>query len=339
MYRRLALMTVMFLTVPAAMAQEETLPADLQAVLEAASQTGQQRDVTDAIRLLSLTQDDEVVYRAASELGYANAAILVLGNPVDLEETTTVESHAPAITPSNEETSDQTDRNWTNAPAGVVQAIAHGQSELWTGKIRLGLRFDSGNSERQDYNAGLEVERALAGWGFEGALNYSYSESDGTVGTDHIDANARAERELGERWTAFINGNYDQDALSGFDWTGFLGAGFGYRVIDGDSTSLIFRASPGVRIIEPVNMDQETREALELAADFNTNFTDTLSFKSETDFLITDQSRADQRFTLSSALGELWALEFRVHYRYEFDPEPGFENEDTRTDISITRDF
>lgn len=325
-------------------AQDTDLPDDLNALLVAASQSDNPDDLEDTIRILALTQDRRAIFDAASELGLSGTAIAVLGNPVYFDDRESIvlaeasgETDTAGQAVSNSESEEPTPI--LQRPTALVSTLVNGQSELWTGKVRLGARFDTGNSDRSDYNAGLEVERSLAGWGFEGNLNYSYSRTDGVVGRDHFEADGRAERELGERFTAFLNGDYDQDARSGFDWTAFVGAGVGYRLIETDATRFIIRATPGARFIKPVGLERENLAAFELAADFTSELTDTIRFESETDVLLTEQSRADQRFTLSTALGELWALEFRVHYRYEFEPEPGFENADTQTDVSITREF
>lgn len=340
MIARLLICLSLLLPASIASAQEQTLPDDLQALLVAASQSDNHEDIGDAIRLIALTQDKEVVFRAASTLGFAGAAINVLGNPVQFssQDGVATADNTDQVTQSSE-TEDSSTEGIMRSPAAIISTLANGQSDLWTGKIRLGARFDTGNTERSDYSGGIEVERDLAGWGFEGNLNYAYSETDGNVGRDHLELDSRAERELGEHFTAFVNGDYDQDARSGFDWTAFTGAGIGYRVIESEETDFILRATPGIRFIKPVGMDRQDQAAFELAADYSTQLTETISFESKSDILLTEQSRADQRFTLSSALGELWALEFRVHYRYEFEPEPGFSNEDMRTDISITREF
>ena len=224
-------------------------------------------------------------------------------------------------------------------PLALAGALASGESELWEGRAELGLRFDSGNSDRQDYKIGVSIERALSVWGFEAAASYAYSEVDGAVGRDEFDAEARAEREAGERWTWFVHGDYERDALDGYDWTAFLGAGVGYRVLDRPERAWVLRAGPGARIVKDPSGETMTDPALELSSDFEMQISEPVSFSSKTSALVSENSRAQQTFKLDTALGELWSLALSYRYTYEFEPEPGFENEDSRTDISIVRLF
>ncbi|MBL4544747.1 MAG: DUF481 domain-containing protein [Oceanicaulis sp.] len=110
---------------------------------------------------------------------------------------------------------------WIAAPASAVELIARAHSELWTGKVRLGVRADSGDTERLDYTLGLDAERELVGWGFETSAIYSYSETDDNVGRDELIVKARGEREAGERWTLFANTEW-----SAINYRALTGPGF-----------------------------------------------------------------------------------------------------------------
>lgn len=320
------------MTAPALAEQGADLDPALARLLAAAAQSGEE-DFADALRLIALSEGEETALAAAAGLGREARArtILDLNPPVADTESTRPEPVSPGP--------DRAQPAWTGAAHGLAGALASGQSDAWDGRVKLGARFDSGNSSRQDYTAGLEIERALDGWGFEGLLEYAYSEADGEVGRDQLLASARGEREAGDRFTYYAAADYEQDALAGFDWTAFLGAGLGYRVLDSEARSLVLRAGPGARFLSEPGRDVEAEAALDLGADFSAALTESVVFASETAFLVADSSRADQRFSLVTALGELWALEFKVHYRHEFEPEPGFEEGDTRTDLSIVREF
>ncbi|WP_270373686.1 DUF481 domain-containing protein [Marinicauda sp. Alg238-R41] len=325
------------------LAQEApVLEPALQRLLDAAARSGNADDLADALRLIALSEGRDVAFDAAARMGRLDAAQGVLGpviaeaaadQPVEPAPADDTPQAAPA------ESGTPAPPVWRRAPAQVASAFYGAQSDLWDGRVRLGARFDSGNSDRQDYLAGLEIKRALAGWGFEGAIEYAYSEVNSSVGRDELIANARGEREAGERFTYYASGEYEQDALSGYDWTTFLGAGVGYRLIENDTTNFVLRAGPGIRVLSEPDRPNQARGALDLGADYSTAWTDAVSFSSESSLLVSDKSRADQRFVVSTALGEVWALELKLRYRHEFEPEPGFEESDTRTDISIVREF
>ena len=318
----------------AAPAHAELDPA-LAGVLQAAAASEAESNFADAVRVLSLSSAPEDVAASAAaispERGVEARMLLGLADPAPAGIT-------DAAPYAGEASVDDDAPAWRAVPAAAAKALARGDSDLWTGTASLAARFDSGNSDRQDYVLGLTVERALAGWGFEAKTEYAYSEVDGAVGRDEFLAGARGERELGERWTAYAQADYEQDQLSGFDWSGFLGAGAGYRAIDRERADWTLRAGPGARFIDQ-NGQVTTEAALNLGSDLALQLTDALAFASQTDVLIADSARADQLFTLSTGLGELWSLELKYRYRYEFEPEPGFENADQRTDLSIVREF
>jgi len=324
------------LAVPAALAQDEALPADLQALLQAAAEAGDPAAFEQAVTLIALTRPAEEIAAGAAMISAEReaAARTALGlDPAAAEPV--VEQQAE---PQPEAGPDPAPL-WRAAPAGVTSAIVSGDPEHWSGEARLGVRQDGGNSDRQDYTVGLKVERALATWGFDGELAYAYSEVDGAVGRDEILASAQLDREAGERWTLYANSEYRRDALSGFDFTALVGAGAGYRVYARENLAWTLEAGPAVRIVSPETGDESYEAALDLGSDFEMALTEAVNFTSNTSALIAETSRAEQRFALDTALGSLWALRLSFQYTYEFEPEPGFENADTRTDLEIVRQF
>ncbi len=326
-----------------AVAQEGELPAPLQELLEAAAADPDPARFEAAVDLLALTQSPDAIARGADalspELGASARSALGLTTEATIPDAQTVAEPVAAPEAEPEAEPEGETGGWRAVPMQAVDAIANGQSDLWTGQVRLGFRQDSGNSDRLDYLAALSVERDLSVWGFEAGIDYAYAESDGAVGTDALTANAQVDRETGERWSIFTGVQYEQDALSGYDYTAVLDVGLAYRALTGDVRTLTLEAGPAVRFLQPVNDESRTEAASEFSADFDWNVTDTLVFKSDSQLLVTDQSRFEQILALQTSLGELWALQLSYRYRNEFDPEPGFEEVDTRTDLSIVRSF
>lgn len=209
----------------------------------------------------------------------------------------------------------------------------------WSGRLSAGLRVDSGNSDQQDYTLGLAINRALADWGFEAGIDYAYSESGGTVARDQLSLDARGERDIGNRFSLFLGGEYDQDQLASFDYTAFVSAGLAYRPAVPETMDWVLRAGPGIRYVAPVAGPEESQFALDLGSDYSWQITETSRFSSETTLLVADSSRAEQKFAFITALSEAWAIEAAWRYRHEFEPLPGFEEGDSRFDISVVREF
>ncbi|KAA5803492.1 DUF481 domain-containing protein [Alkalicaulis satelles] len=319
----------------AALADAPRLPDSLYTLLGAAHETGDAEVFAQAVRLIALTQEPEVVAAGADALSaQAGArARAALGLELMAVEAVTGEALEDAG-PDDDEAEE---------PAGPVSRaigfVANGKLEHWSGRVRAGLRYDTGNVEREDYTFGLQVTRALAGWGFEGAIDYNYSEIDSRVGRDELIARARGERERGERWTNFIDTRYEQDQLSGFDWKAFAGGGLGYRVYARDDLAWTLRAAPGARWTKDVTGDVDTFAAFDLGSEFQASLTDAVRFTANTNLLFSERSQADQVLALNTALGAVWSVELRYRYRHQFNPEPGFQSNDSRADVALVREF
>ncbi len=323
------LTALILILLPVSAQAQDGLPEPLQALLAAAAFQEESAQFETAVTLMALTQTPEAIVSAAESLSadYAVRARAVLGVDDAVDEV--LENDAV----STEEIS------WRDMPVRAIETLANGKSELWSGQVRGGFRQDSGNSDQLDYTLALSVQRDLSVWGFQGNVDYGYSEIGGSVGRDALSALAQLDREVGDRWTVFTGIRYEQDALSGFDWTTLIDAGFGYRILTGEERTWRVQAGPAVRFVEPVNDDMRTEAAGEFSSDFDWHLSETLLFSADSQILLTGQSRFEQVLAVQTRLGELWALQLAHRYRNEFDPEPGFDDEDTRTDISVVREF
>ena len=335
-----------FAALTLAAAPAEGLEPPFQELLAAAAAEDDEAVFTNAIHLLSLTQSAERIAVGAARLSDHHAIIArrTLGlpvapvTPVPPPAMIAVDAELQEAAVENELTS-RVDPFWIAAPTSAVLLLTQAESELWTGKVRLGVRADSGDTDRLDYTLGLDAERELVGWGFESSIIYSYSEVDDNVGRDELILKARGEREAGDRWTLFTNTEWERDQVSGFDWTGFMGVGAGYRALQRDKAEWTIRAAPGLRYIQEADNGSYYEGAFDLLSDVELQLSDSMRLESETRFLASNNARADQLFKLNTDLGDLWSLELRYRYRYEFDPEPGFEASDSRTDLALVREF
>lgn len=333
-----------------ALADGTELPPALMELLEAANAQGS-ADFTRAVQLIALTRPAEEVVLGAEALGRGNAARRALGlEPVILPEDA---ARAASVELAEDDSAEGKDDGLDNdiaddtgltgsvaaIPMSLARTIAQGRFEMWEGRASLGIRFDSGNTSREDYTFGLQIERELSGWGFQGNVDYAYSEVNGTIGRDNFRTRLRGEREAGQRFTYFAAADYERDRVASFDWTAFAGIGAGYRLLTGPARTWIVRAGPGIRMLAEPGNGTDTVAALDLGSDIAIELTESISFTSETSLLLSDTSRFDQVFGLNSALNDLWSLRVQYSYRHEFEPNPGFVRGDSRTDISIARDF
>lgn len=335
---------------PAVHAVESALPEPLRDLLEAAAASSDPARFDEAARLIAMTQNPDKIVAASAMLGREGQARAALGlgpapvetMPVIVAETDWYGEPDP-MQPAPHAEDDDDETSWVAMPAvaaaALTDTLVSGQFELWSGRANLGLRFDSGNTEREDYILGVEATRELSGWGFRGSLDYGYSETDGVVGRDNFRVRARGEHEAGERFAGYLSTDYERDRVASYDWTGFVGGGLAYRALRETAQQLVLRVGPGLRFLSEPDNGVQTLSALDVGADYTARLTDTITFTSESTVLVSGTGRADQNFAVNSALNDLWSIQLKYHYRYEFDPQPGFGNSDQRTDISIVREF
>ena len=179
----------------AAFADTPGLDPALQRLLAAAAGSKAGNDFADAVRLLALTSDAQAILAAADALGRKGEAREALGlEPAPAAPRDAAAAAARGETPMPAKPDDA--RGWTAAPAALASAVYGAQSDLWDGRVKFAMRFDGGNSDREDFAGAIELERALMGWGFEGGVEYAYSRIDGQVGRDELIAQARGERRV-----------------------------------------------------------------------------------------------------------------------------------------------
>ena len=216
------------------------------------------------------------------------------------------------------------------------------QPETWSGRVSLGLQVESGNTDLSDYAFALHLDRELdGGWGLNSKFEYFYTESDNAVTRDNWLIDARADRQLVDRWGYYVGGSYERDNLGSYESSAFLTAGGTFEVIDSEAMNWDLRAGAGARYRQPNDplVMEETDAVLELGSVFAWALTETTDFTAETTGFIGGGSRLEQRFAVTTSIAGAWALETGLRIRHEFEEQVGSEQTDTRLDIALVREF
>ncbi len=232
-------------------------------------------------------------------------------------------------------------------PAPVRPGIA-GTSLLrgWTKQAQLGVTGSSGNSDNQDFLAGLRGGFADDNkrWNFDSA--YFRSSSNGTETKNQ--AYAMLLRDFlftGEKYFAFASGRYDYDQFQSWDHRLSVAGGAGYSFIDREKFDLRGRVGfGGSKTFGAPGDDKWVPEAVLgietewLPADgqkvtaFNTiypSLSDTGEFR--------NLSGVDWSLAISTALG--LSLNLGVQNEYESKVDPGIEKNDLLYRAALLYDF
>ena len=138
----------------------------------------------------------------------------------------------------------------------------------WDREIEIGLTGSTGNSERQDIQAGFRLRRTGDATTFLFNSRYRLALSDGDRVVNRLLLNARGDWGLNDPdWSVFAQGGFEYDEFRDFEVRLSAGAGLAYRFIGNDDTTLRGRLGFGAsRDLSGPNQDivPELITALEL---------------------------------------------------------------------------
>lgn len=224
----------------------------------------------------------------------------------------------------------------------TVEAVAT-QKPL-VGQSELGYLQTSGNTKTQTLNAKLKVSQFISAW-------------ENTYAVEALNA-SQSEQASAEKYAAKLQGNrlftakdyglallsYEDDRFSGFDYEATTAVGYGRKLIDDSRMKLSFEASPGVRITQVQDSEQETESILRAAGNFEYAFTDTSKFEQT----LATEGGADRIITksvtaLSSQIVGSLAMKLSLAVKNNSDPavlaaEP-LRNTDVETAITLVYGF
>lgn len=224
---------------------------------------------------------------------------------------------------------------WLAAP---IRAL---QGDHWSGHIRAGIQIEQGNSELTDFSFAVELDREFAGdWRIDNQFEYFLTEHGDRTSRDNWLAESRVSRALDNGLGYYAGGSYERDRVGAYDQSAFFTAGGVWHAVDGERMDWELRAGLGHRWRERAGSgDTSTDWVGEAASDFKFQINETSRFESQTTYYGGGGSKLDQRFTLTNRLFGHWAVQTGLRIEYEFDVEPGFEDTDTRLDVSLLYGF
>lgn len=215
----------------------------------------------------------------------------------------------------------------------------------WTRQVQLGFTGSSGNSDNQDYIAGLRGSYAsdTKRWQFDSG--YVRAATDGDTTKDQ--AFAMLLRDFlfpGKKYFAWGSGRYDFDSFQEWDHRLALSAGAGYAFIDGETFDLRGRAGfGGTKTFGSPGDDEWVPESvfgLEaewLPAERQKLFAFTTFLPSLTDGEFRNLSGVDWSLLLSDGPG--FSLSLGVQNEYESEVPDGIEHNDLLYRAALLYDF
>ncbi|WP_018142207.1 YdiY family protein [Thioalkalivibrio sp. ALJ7] len=215
------------------------------------------------------------------------------------------------------------------------------EAEGWQSTIELGASKTTGNTESTNATARFRAEHTTIDWRNRIRLDgYFHEEDDETTGQRYI-AGYQADRKLGEHDYLFGALRYERDRFSNYDYQASATTGYGRRLIDGERVRLDGEIGAGMRQVRiRTTGETESEPVGRLAGNFRWDISDNARLTDELLILTgSDNTEIENILALTADISSRLGLRTSFTVKHNTDVEPGVENTDTITDVSLVYRF
>ena len=287
------------------------LPEPVQAMIDAALESGDPATVRAVISIARQTNPDD-----AEELDAMLAAF-------NEEQAPLAKAEEPAT---------------QAAPLAVVEE--QGFFDNWKGTGQMGAFRSTGNSSNSGISAGLELTRNTDSWRHKLTAQADFQRSNGVTTREQFLFGYEPHFELSDAFYVYGLGQYERDRFQGFSARYAASGGFGYRVFDSESMTLNLQGGPAWRRTEFTDGTSERDLSGFLSADFDWQILETLKFTQDVRaFLQSDNSTISSNTGIQTRFAENFSLGLSYSVEIDTDPPVGAVKTDTLSRVTLIYDF
>jgi putative salt-induced outer membrane protein len=225
---------------------------------------------------------------------------------------------------------------------GVAQADEAKQPP-WSGSLGLSWLSTSGNTDTSSFGLDFALKRTPDPWGLDVGANLVRADQNGQLTAERYNAHGRAERAIGERWTAFAGLSGERDRFAGFDLRGVVESGASYKILTGPQHQLSVDGGLTWTRLDITDDGREEWLGGLLGLSYAWKITETSSVTERLvwypNFKDSGQWRVTSEAAVQAALSSVLALKLGYLLRYDHQPVPGFHTTDTATTASLVLQF
>lgn len=285
---------------PPATRAEAPLPAEVQAMLDAALKSGSESDVATVSRYA----------RAAAPQSADRIADLVSG---------WAKQRAAA-------------QQATLRDAGLL--------DLWKGRAELGGYRTTGNSDTVGVSGALNLERDGLRWRQKLHLAAEYQESRGVTDREHYVASYESNYKFDPRAYLYGQAQFESDHFLGFDTRYSASLGGGYSAIKTPALTLDVELGPAFRATDYTDGRDETSLAARGSLGLGWKLASGLSFRQDASAYVERYtSTVTSTSALQAKLIGPLSAQLSYNVQYESLPSAGTRNTDTTTRGSLVYSF
>ena len=293
----------------------QPLPADIKAALDAAKTTGN-----------SYVMDATVAGMKTRFPAYAKAVESYVAAPVKAESAT--------VTPAKVAPTEAA------ASTSIVKEYVPFLRD-WKGSVKAGANWANGNTQRQQYNAGLTMDRDWQDWAVKLDVSAKGTRENKVRTEERYRLNTQLDRKLDAQNYVFGGVEYVNDVFSGFNYRTTETLGYGRHLLQRPKLKLNTQVGLGVRESEDSVTEKKTTEVVATPkADLLWKVTDNLDFSQDLYATIGSKKTISHSTTAlkSKLIGNL-SMQLQLDVEHVSTVPTGTKKTDSTTSLNLVYDF
>lgn len=215
-----------------------------------------------------------------------------------------------------------------------------GLFENWSGSGQLGAFRSTGNSSNMGATANLSLNRTGIDWSHKLAAQIDYQRSNGQTTREQYQISYEPNYELSSDFYAYALGQYERDLFQGFSARYAASGGFGYHILETDDMTLNLQGGPAWRLTERADGSTESDLSGFLSAAYNWQITESLKLSQNLrTFLQSNNSTISSTTGLQAKVASNFSVGLNYSVEIDTDPPPGAVRTDTLSRVTLIYDF
>lgn len=211
----------------------------------------------------------------------------------------------------------------------------------WSGTGQLGFSMTSGNSDTENFTAGLALKRESGKWVSDLFLDLLRASNNDVETAERYTLNTKTGYKFDDNDYAYYGTRWDKDKFSGFDYTITTSVGWGHKFFDGEEKRLITEVGVGYKT-EALDIDRTENSGVVFVGklDYMRQITETTKFEN---MLVLeagdDNTFAQNDLGFSFKVSEKFAVKLAHQIRHNTDAPFGKDSTDTLVSANLVYDF
>ena len=207
----------------------------------------------------------------------------------------------------------------------------------------LTVIMNGGNTEQETWNAKTMNSYVKEKNTFKLGGHYSYGKADSVLNTRNNDINARYERALGKKWSAFTAIQREEDFFASLDYRWNYDLGGIYKFIVTDKQKLHAEAGYRRTLEADLSGRKTNGSKLRLYSEYTRQHSESLYFKLWVEALPNISESDDWQLnfepSLNLTMSKMFTLKVAYLHKYDNEPTLGSKNSDYQYTTSLIAKF